>query len=142
MGILDLKTVASDIGPRELVEAWVLQVENLAAVQADQVMVLLEFGVEPGGRAGMTNPGKEAERDECPQNAMDRHPGDLGESDADGPVNLLRRRMVVASEDGFKYGPALVGDRQAFLAMCGKKPIESLLLVRCTHLSRLDIHIR
>jgi hypothetical protein len=53
--ILDLKAGASDIGPGELVEAWVFKVEDLAAVQAYQVMVLVEFGVEPGGRARMTS---------------------------------------------------------------------------------------
>jgi len=60
MVILDLKALASDIGPRELVEAWVFKVEDLAAVQAYQVMVLAEFGVEPGGRARMTSLGKKA----------------------------------------------------------------------------------
>jgi hypothetical protein len=43
--------------------------------------------------------------------------------------------MVVAAEDSFKYGPTLVGDRQAFLAMGGNEPVEPLLLVRWTHLS-------
>jgi hypothetical protein len=76
--VLDLEAVEAGIGPRECVEACILQVEDVAAVQADQVMVLVELGVEPGGRAGVAGLGKEAEGDECPQNAMDCHPGDLG----------------------------------------------------------------
>jgi len=42
--ILDLEAAAADIGPRELVEARVLQVEDVPAVQADEVMMLVEFG--------------------------------------------------------------------------------------------------
>jgi hypothetical protein len=140
--VLDLEAVAADIGPRELVEARVLQVEDVAAVQADEVMMLVEFGVEPGGRAGVTGLGKKAERDECPQNAMDRHPGDLGESDAHGPVKLLGRGVVAAVEDGFKHGPALGGDRQSALAMCGEEQVEPLLLFRWTHVSELEICTR
>src|SRR5690348_7724351 len=141
MVILDLEAAPSDIGPREPVEARVLQVEDLPAVQADQVMVLVELGVEPGGRARVTGLGKKAQRNECPQNTMDRHPGDLGKPDAHGPVNLLRRRVVVPPQDRFKYRPALVGNRQALLAMGCKKSVEPLLLDQWTH-SELDLSIR
>jgi len=44
--VLDLETVAADIGPREFVEARVLQVDDVAAIQADEVMVLVQLGVE------------------------------------------------------------------------------------------------
>ena len=44
--VLDLETVAADIGPREFVQARVLQVDDVAAIQADQVMVLVQLGVE------------------------------------------------------------------------------------------------
>ena len=44
--VLDLETVAADIGLWELVEARVLQVDDVAAIQADEVMVLVQLGVE------------------------------------------------------------------------------------------------
>jgi hypothetical protein len=131
----NLEAVATDVGPRKLVEARVLQVEDLAAVQADEVMVLVQLGVEPGGRAGVAGLGQEAEGDECPQNAMDRHPGDLGKLAAHRPVNLLGRGMVATVQDGFKHGPALGGDRQPALAMGGEKAGDPLLLFRWTHVS-------
>ncbi len=140
--ILDLEAAAADIGPRELIEARVLQVEDVAAVQADQVMVLMELGVEPGGRARVTGLGQEPEGGECPQNAMDRHPGDLGKSDAHRPVNLLRRGMVMTAEDGFKHGPALGGDRQSALAMGGEEAVDPLLFFRLTHVSEMEICTR
>ena len=101
-----------------------------AAIQADEVMVLVELGVEPGGRAGVAGLGQEAEGDECPQDAMDRHPGDLGESGAHGPVNLLGGGVVAAVEDGFEHGAALGGDRQAALAMGGEEAVDPLLFFR------------
>jgi hypothetical protein len=140
--ILDLEAAAADIGPRELIEARVLQVEDVAAVQADEVMVLLELGVEPGGRARVTGLGQETEGDECPQNAMDRHPGDLGKSAAHCPVKLLGRGMVATVEDGFKHGPALGGDRQSALAMGGEEAVDSLLLFCRTHVSEMEICTR
>jgi hypothetical protein len=133
MVILDLEAAAADIGPREVVEARVLQVEDDAAVHADEVMVLVELGVEPGGRARVTGLGQETEGDECPQNAMDRHPGDLGKSAAHCPVKLLGRGMVATVEDCFKHGPALRGDRQSALAMGGEEAVDPLLLFRWTH---------
>jgi len=44
--VLDLKTEPPDIRPREFIEAYVLQVDDLAATQADEMMVLVQLGVE------------------------------------------------------------------------------------------------
>jgi hypothetical protein len=140
--ILDLETAAADIGPRELIEARVLQVEDVTAVQADEVMVLVELGVEPGGRARVTGLGHETEGDECPQNAMDRHPGDLGKSAAHCPVNLLGRGMVATVEDGFKHGPALGSDRQSALAMGGEEAVDPLMFFHRTHVLEMDVCTR
>jgi hypothetical protein len=136
--ILDLEAVAADVGPRELVEARVLEVEDVAAIQADEVMVLVEFGVEPSARAGVTGLGEEAKGDERPQNPMDRHPGDLGEPGAHGPVKLFRRGMVATVKEGFKHGPALGGDRQPALAVGGEEAVDGLRLFRRTHVSEID----
>ena len=64
--VLDLEALAANIGPRELVETGVLQVKDVAALQADKVMMLVELGVEPRRRAGMASLGQEAKGDKCP----------------------------------------------------------------------------
>ena len=133
--VLDLEFFRVDLGPGELVEARVLHVNNAAAIQADEVMVLVELGVEPGGRAGMAGLGEEAKGDEGAQDAMDRHAGDLGESWTHGPVNLFGGGMVGAVENGFEYGAALGGDRQAALAVGEEEAVEALPFFRWTHLS-------
>jgi hypothetical protein len=140
--ILDQESVTAGIGPREFVEACILQVEDVAAIQADEVMVLVQLGVEPGGRAGVAGLGQEAEGDECAQDAMDRHPGDLGEFGEHDPVNLLGRRVVATVEDGFKHGPALGGDRQSALAMGGEEAVDPLLFFRRAHVSEIEICTR
>jgi hypothetical protein len=133
--ILDLEFSRVDLGPRELVEARVLHVNNAPAIQADEVVMLVELGVEPGGRAGMAGLGEEAEGNECPQDAVDRHPGDLGESGAHSAVHLLGGGVVGAVEDGFEHGAALGGDRQAALAVGGEEAVEALPFFQWTHLS-------
>ena len=140
--VLNLETVSAGIRPREFVQARVLQVEDVAAVQADEVMVLVQLGVEPRGRAGVAGLGQEAERHECTQNPMDRHPGDLGQFAPHRAVNLLRRGMVMPVEDGFKHGPALGGDRQSALAMGGEETLDPLLFFRRTHVSEMEICTR
>ena len=133
--ILDLEFSRVDLGPRELVEARVLHVNNAAAIQADEVVMLVELGVETGGGAGMAGLGEEVEGNECPQDAVDRHSGDLGESWTHRPENLFGGGVVGAVEDGFEDGSALGGDRQFALAMGGEETIDPLLFVRWTHLS-------
>ena len=133
--ILDLEFSRVDLGPRDLVEARVLHVKNAPAIQADEMVVLVELGVEPGRRAGVTGPGEQAEGNECPQNTMDRHPGDLGEPRTHRPVNLFGGGVVGAVEDGFEHGAALGGDRQAALAVGGEETVEALPFFRWSHLS-------
>jgi hypothetical protein len=140
--VLNLEAAMADIGPGKSVEARVLQVQDLAACQTEEVMVLVKLGVKTRRRARVTGLGEQAQRDECPQNAMDRHPGDLGKSGAHRPVNLLRGGMVATVEDSFKDGPALGGDRQPALAMGGKEAVDPLLLFRWTHVSEMDMCTR
>ena len=140
--VLDLEFSRVDLGPREVAKARILHVSNAPAIQADEVVVLVELGVEPGGRARVAGLGQEAEGDECPQDAMDRHPGDLGKSAAHRLVNLLDCGMVATVEDGFKHGPALGGDRQSALAMGGEEAVDPLLFFRRTHVSKMEICTR
>ena len=140
--VLNLEFSQVDLGPRELVEARVFHVDDCAAIQTDEVVVLVELGVEPGGRAGVAGLGEEAEGDECPQDAMDRHPGDLGESWKHRPVNLFGGGVVGTVEDGLEHGAALGGDRQAALAMGGEEAVDPLLFFRRPHVSEMEICTR
>jgi hypothetical protein len=131
--ILDLEAVAADIGPRELIEALVLEVEDVAAIQADEVMVLVEFGVEPSARAGVTGLGEEAKGDQCSQDAIDGHARELGQARMDGVENLFGGRVIPAVHDRLEHGAPLHGDRQPALPMGGLKALGSSLFLCLSH---------
>lgn len=126
---LDLEFSGVDLGPREVVKARILHVHNAPAIQADEVVVLAELGVEARRRTRMAGLGHLAERNECPQDAVDRHAGNLGELAVDGAVKLLRGRVVGPVQDRLKDGATLGGDRQTALAMGGKEAVQPLLFV-------------
>ena len=65
--VLDLEFSRVGLGPRDVVQALILDVNNAPAIEADQVMMLVELGVEPGGRAGMAGLGEGAEGNEFPR---------------------------------------------------------------------------
>lgn len=111
----------------------ILDVDNATAIQADEVVVLVELWVEPGSGAGVACLGHEAEGNEGIQNAVDGHPRNLGEQAVDGAVELLGSRMVGAVEDRFKDDPTLGSDRQATFAVGGEEKVHSLVFVGRTH---------
>jgi hypothetical protein len=84
-------------------------------------MVLTKVRIKPCSRSKVTGLGNEAEGSKCPQNPVDRHPGDLWDFAPHCPVNLLGGRMVLASQNRFKHGTPLDGDGQAALAMGGNE---------------------
>jgi hypothetical protein len=142
MVVLNLEAVEAGIGPGEMVEARVFQVEDVAAVEADEVMVLVELGVEAGGRAGVAGLGEQAERDEGPQNTVDGHAGDLGEIGAHGAVHLLGGGVVGAAKGGFEDSAALGGERQAAFAMGGEEVVDAQLFFRRAHVTEINICTR
>jgi len=131
--VLDLEAVSADVGPREFVEARVLQVEDVAAHQADEVMVLVQLGVEPRRRAGVAGLGQEAKGDQRAQNAIDGHARELGQARMEGVENLVGGRVVPAVQDRLEHGAALHGDRQPALAMGGLKALDSSLFLCRSH---------
>ena len=131
--VLDLEAVAADVGPREFVEARVLQVNDVAAIQADEVMVLAQLGVETRRRAGVAGPGQEAKGDECSQDAIDGHARELGQARMEGMENLVGGRVVPAVQDRFEHGAPLHGDGQPALAMGGFKALDSPLFLCLGH---------
>lgn len=140
--ILNLKIVGFDIGPANAVEERGFDIGDAPAFQADQMMVLMHLWVKARRRTGVTGFGDEAKRDECPQNAMDRHARDLRQPSPDRAIKLLGGGMVGAVLDCFKDGAPLGGDRQAALAVGGEKAVYSFLFFCLSHYSEMNICTR
>lgn len=121
--IVNLEFPAFDLWPGNAVQARILDINNAAATQADQVMMLVQFGIETRRRTGVTRPGDQAQRHECPQDAMDGHPRDLRQLSAHRTVKLLGGWVIRAILDRFKNRAPLGGDRQAGFAVRGEKAI-------------------
>jgi hypothetical protein len=130
---LDLEFSRVDLGPRDAVKARILDVNDAPAIQTDKMVVLAELGVEAGRRTRVASLGHQAEGNEDPQDAVDRHAGDLGQLAADGAVELLGSRVVGAVQDRLEDGAALRSDRQAAFPMGGEEAVDSLFLVCRAH---------
>lgn len=116
-----------------MVQARILHVDDDAAIQTHQMVMLVYLRIKAGGGAGVASLGHEPKRHESAQNAVHRHAGDLRQALADRPVNLFGRRMVLAFQNRFKHGAPLDGHGQAALAVSGGEPVKSLLFVCRTH---------
>ena len=140
--ILNLKIVGSDIRPANAVEERMLDIDDASALEADQVMMLMELRVEARCRTGVAGPGHKTKRNESPQDTVDRHAGDLRQPGPDRAVELLSGRMVGAILDRFKDRAALRGDRQAVFAVSGEEALYSLLFLCGTHWSPMNVCTR
>lgn len=140
--VLNLKLVSFDIRPTDAVEERILDINNSPAIQADQMVMLVELRIEPSCRTRMAGPGYQAERDECAQDAMDRHTRDLWQLGPDRAVKLLSRGMVGAVLDRFKDGAPLGSDRQPAFAVGGEEAVYSLLFFCQTHHSKMNLYTR
>ena len=131
--VLNLETVATDIGPWQLVESRVFNVYNVPAIQTDKMMVLVQLRVEPGRRAGMAGPGHQAKRNQRSQDAIDSHARKLGQARMDGVKNLVGGRVVPAAQNRFEHGAPLHRDRQSALVIGRFKALDAPLLVCRSH---------
>jgi hypothetical protein len=137
--ILDLKFAGIYFRPRQVVEARVFHVNYASAIQTDQVVMLLELGIETRGRSRVAGLGHEAEGNEGAQDAMNGHAGNLRQLAAHLAVQLLSRRMVGPVHDGFINGAALGRDRQATFPVGGEKAVDSFFFVGRGHRSEMNI---
>lgn len=140
--VLNLEFVGFDIRPADAVEQRMLDINDAPAIQAHQVVMLVQLRVEARRRTGMAGPGHQAERNERSQDAMDRHAGDLRQSGADRAVKLLSGGMVSAILDDFKDGAPLGGHSQAAFAVGCEEAVYSLLFFRRTHRSEMNVCLR
>jgi hypothetical protein len=119
MIVLDGEFAGIDLGPRYVVQAWILHVDDSAAIQTHKVVMLVNLRVKASGGADVASLGHEPKRHESAQDAVHGHAGDLRQALADRPVNLLGRRMILAVQNRFEHSAPLDSDRQAPLAMGG-----------------------
>jgi len=139
---LYLELFRVDLRPGDVVKTRILHVNDASAVQANQVVMLVELGVEARRRAGMTGFGHQAEGHEITQDAMHRHARNLGELTPDGAVKLVGGRMVRTVQDRLKDGAALCGDRQPTLLVCREELRHPLLLFCRAHVASMIISSR
>jgi len=125
--VLNLKLMGFDIGPRDAVQAGILDINNAPAAQADEVVMLVEFGVEARRGTRVAGPGHETDRNERTQDAVHGHSGHLRQLRADRTVKLLRGGMIAAILNRFKDRSPLSGDRQAAFAVSRDEAVHSLL---------------
>jgi hypothetical protein len=140
--VLNPELVSFDIRPRDPVEARILDVNDAPATQADQVVMLVELGVEARRRTRVAGPGHQAQRHECPQDAVDCHARNVRQLGADRAMKLLSGRMVGAVLDRFKDGAPLGRDREAAFTMGREELVHSLLFFCRTHRSQMSICTR
>lgn len=78
--ITNLVTRRVDCGQLEGIQSLILKVEDLIALQANEMMVLMDLGVETGRRAGVADSMDDAHADQRIQHAIhgcSRHPRQL-----------------------------------------------------------------
>lgn len=137
--ILNLKIVRFDVRPANVVKVRSLDVNNAPAIQTDQVMMLIELGVEARRGAGMAGPGHEPEGSKCREDTVNRHARHLRQLAPNRAIKLLGGRMIGAVEDCFKDRTPLGSDRQPAFAVGREKALDSFLFFGTTHLPEMSI---
>jgi len=131
--VVDLKSVRFEIRQRQPIQAWIINIDDAPAIHADEMMMLIEFGIETCRRTGVTGPGDQTKRNKGTQDPMDGHARNLRQFATDRGVNLFSRRVIDAVQDCFKNGTPLGRDRQTALTMHVEETLHSLFFVSQPH---------
>ncbi len=129
MEVGDLKAKMIDVRKLERAESLVLQIDDLFAVQAYEMMVMVRIPIEPRNRTGMADLGDETETDQQVEYPVYRRPRDAWNAILNPIVYLIRGGVVTASKHVLENGPALDGHRKPLLAAEFFKPLQGLLVV-------------
>jgi len=105
--VVHLETEGRGVGYRQLIQAVIFEIEELVAMEADQVVVELEARVEAGDATGMTGLRDDAHAREVLEDAVDGCAGNAGEAILGGVENLIGRGVIVELEDCFEDDPPL-----------------------------------
>jgi hypothetical protein len=103
------------------------------------MMMLIQLGVEARRGARVAGFGHQAKGSKGRKNTVNRHARDLRQLAANGPIKLLSRRMVSATQDRLKNSAPLRSDRQPAFAMGSEEALHSFLFLYPTHLSEMSI---
>ena len=137
--ILNLKVVGLNLRPANVVKVRSLDVNDAPAIQTDQMMMLVELGVEARRGTRVAGFGHKPEGSKRRQDTMNRHARHLRQLAPNRAVKLFSRRMIRAAQDRFKDRPPLGSDRQAAFAMRSEEALDSFLFFCPTHLPEMSI---
>ena len=126
---LNPETQLSHIRPREVIQPRFFQINNPVAIQTNQMVMLVDFGIKAGSGAVMTCFGYKSEHNEVAQDAIDRHPRNLREPDFYLCINGVRCRVILAVENCLNHRHPLRGDRQSARAVDTFKLLHALLFL-------------
>ena len=90
----------------------------------------------------MAGPSHEAKRNKRRQDTVNRHARDLRQFAANRTIKLLRRWMIRAVQDRFKYSAPLSSHGQSAFAMRREETVDSLLFIWLTHLPKVSDYTR
>ena len=122
-----LEPMPANIRPQQLVQALLLQIDDVVATQADQMMMLICLGIEPRGRARVADFGDYAKLHEAIQDAVDRCSRDRGQQLPNLIVDLVGCGVVFSIKDVLQNRASLRRHRPAPLAACPLKLLDPLL---------------
>lgn len=90
-----------------------LDVDELVAPKTDEVIVLVNLGIEPDGGPWVTDSSDDVERDQQLHDSIDRSSRDVGDSHPNVRVDLVCRGVIIAGENCLEDQPPLMGQGSA-----------------------------
>ena len=125
--VRDPEAEPSGVRKLQIVEIGILEVEQLVAPEADQVVVPLGCRVETDGAARVGDFGDDAEIDQQIENPIHGHQRHARESFPDFLVDPLGGGVVFSIRYGFKDSPSLMGQGDTALS-AGLRQLPNLLI--------------
>jgi hypothetical protein len=116
-----------------------IEIDEVVAVEAHQVVVELGASVEAGDPTRVAGLSNHAHAGEVLERALDRRAGDAGETSLDGVADLISRRVVFQVEDRFEDGPPLHRAALAAFSAQAMKLVDSSLFFQLVQAAALRI---
>lgn len=114
--VTDLEPMPAHVGPWDVIRTGRLEINDLLATHADEVMMPNDLRVESACRARMADPRDHAQFNEIVQDAVDGRSRNGGQPLASLLADLVGGRMIVPANDQLEYRPPLHGQRNAVVA--------------------------
>jgi len=111
--VVDFESCVVDMRYAYVVEFPVFEVDDLVADLADQVMVAVDFAVEPRRRTRMVQAADDSQIGQHIQNSIDRGPRDSRNALLNDFKDFICRGVIVSFEDGLKNNVSLHRERHS-----------------------------